>query len=652
MRDVTIINTTTYRYYRINVTATNGSYGLSFSEIEMMGDFVNTAPVANNIEVTTDEDVAVNITLTGTDIDGDYLTYSIQTQPTNGTAEILEANFTVYTPNADWFGVDSFTYKANDGELDSEIATVTITVNAVNDFPVVQSIANQEMACGDTLIIPVVATDVDGDMLVYSTFSSGDFLTANFEYFSSDLILISSTGINDVATVNVIVSDGYLYSMISFGVTLACPNFPIADDISIETDEDVFVEITLTGSDADGDDLTFTIVEEPTNGVAINEGGVVQYTPDTDWFGVDTFTYVANDGAVYSAPATVTITVNAVNDAPVAGTIADIDLFIAQIADVDIAVFTDVDGDTLTYSTVTSDSTIATVTRVNAVAIVTAAGFGTATITVTADDGNGGTATTAFAVTVLFIMGDSNFDGLVNVQDVILAINFALGIQTPTEDQFTVSDMNIDGTINIQDIILVVNTALGVVVAKSEESGTATITIQGDKVSIASETEIAGVQLDLVGVEDFVSGNISFSAPAGFNTRALFVNTDGTPIPAGLLLTADGFENVENVIIADRNGNEMETTIIELPTEFGLSQNYPNPFNPTTTISYQLPVSSEIRLQIYNLQGRLVETLVSEMQDAGFYSLEWNGSDVASGVYFYRLVADGFVSSHKMVLMK
>ena len=85
----------------------------------------NTAPVADDIEITTDEDVAVAITMTGSDADGDSLTFAVVTVPVNGIYD-----GTTYTPNTDWFGVDSFTYVANDGTLDSELATVTITVNA------------------------------------------------------------------------------------------------------------------------------------------------------------------------------------------------------------------------------------------------------------------------------------------------------------------------------------------------------------------------------------------------------------------------------------------------------------------------------------------------------------------------------------------
>jgi len=99
--------------------------------------------------------------------------------------------------------------------------------------------------------------------------------------------------------------------------------------------------------------------------------------------------------------------------------------------------------------------------------------------------------------------------------------------------------------------------------------------------------------------------------------------------------------------------------ILELPTEFGLSQNYPNPFNPMTVIRYQLPVETNGRLslQIYDIQGRLVETLVDEMQDAGYYSVNFDGSDLSSGVYFYQISVEtngrlSLQETHKMVLMK
>ena len=89
-----------------------------------------------------------------------------------------------------------------------------------------------------------------------------------------------------------------------------------------------------------------------------------------------------------------------------------------------------------------------------------------------------------------------------------------------------------------------------------------------------------------------------------------------------------------------------------LPRTFELGQNYPNPFNPSTVISYQLPVASEVSLKVYDMLGREVATLVSGRQEAGRYSVSFNAASLSSGVYFYRLQAGAFVETKKMMLVK
>lgn len=94
-----------------------------------------------------------------------------------------------------------------------------------------------------------------------------------------------------------------------------------------------------------------------------------------------------------------------------------------------------------------------------------------------------------------------------------------------------------------------------------------------------------------------------------------------------------------------------------LPTSFALSQNRPNPFNPTTTITFALPKESEVTLEVFNLLGQKVIDLVDEHLSAGTKSVEWDGRDalgreVPSGIYFYRMRAESFAETKKMVLMK
>jgi len=103
-------------------------------------------------------------------------------------------------------------------------------------------------------------------------------------------------------------------------------------------------------------------------------------------------------------------------------------------------------------------------------------------------------------------------------------------------------------------------------------------------------------------------------------------------------------------------GASVEVAISSAPQAFALLQNYPNPFNPSTVISYQLPVNSQVTLKVYNLLGQEVATLVDGVQSAGSYAATFNTASgtraLSSGVYVYRLQAGSFISMKKLVLMK
>ena len=93
-----------------------------------------------------------------------------------------------------------------------------------------------------------------------------------------------------------------------------------------------------------------------------------------------------------------------------------------------------------------------------------------------------------------------------------------------------------------------------------------------------------------------------------------------------------------------------------LPTDFALGQNYPNPFNPSTIIPYQLPAAGHVRLEVFNILGQRLATLVDAEQSAGTYTAQWDGTDAAgravgAGVYIYRLSSGGMTESRRMVLV-
>ena len=312
---------------------------------------INQAPVAQNQAVTTSEDTAKKINLIATDVDSTTLTYSIVAQPTHGSLSAVAGYRVTYTPAANYFGTDSFTFKANDGTSDSNTATVSITVTPDNDPPVAQnqSVETEE----DTAkIITLVATDVDSTTLTYSIVAQpshgslspvgGDKVvyTPAPNYFGSDSFTFKA-------------NDGTLNSnTATVTITVTAVNDPpIAQDQSVTTAEDTAKEITLVATDPDGDALTYIIVSQPQHGsLSTVSGNIVTYTPAANYFGPDGFTFKASDGSLDSNTATVTITVTAVNDPPVA---QDQAVTTAEDTAKEITlVATDVENSPLTYSIV------------------------------------------------------------------------------------------------------------------------------------------------------------------------------------------------------------------------------------------------------------------------------------------------------------
>jgi hypothetical protein len=96
----------------------------------------------------------------------------------------------------------------------------------------------------------------------------------------------------------------------------------------------------------------------------------------------------------------------------------------------------------------------------------------------------------------------------------------------------------------------------------------------------------------------------------------------------------------------------INTVSSEIPDNFRLNQNYPNPFNPSTNITYQLKTGSFVNLKVFDILGKEILTLVNQKQNAGSYSVEFSAGSIPSGVYFYRLQAEGFSDVKRMILMK
>jgi VCBS repeat-containing protein len=330
---------------------------------------VNDAPAAAADAYTTAEDTALTIAAPGvlgndTDADGSPFTAVKVTNPAHGTLTLNANGSFTYTPAANYTGSDSFTYKANDGTVDSNIVTVTFTVTPVNDAPVItgqQALTVNEDATLAIKLTDLSVTDVD------NTYPTSFSLTvqSGANYTVAGTVVTPAANYNGTLTVPVKVNDGQADSNV-YNLTLTVTpanDAPAAAADAYTTAKDTALTIAAPGvlgndTDADSNPLTAVKVTNPAYGtLTLNANGSFTYTPAANYAGSDSFTYKANDGTVDSNIVTVTITVTAGNSAPAAAadaysTAEDTALTIA--APGVLGNDTDVDGNPLTAVKVTN----------------------------------------------------------------------------------------------------------------------------------------------------------------------------------------------------------------------------------------------------------------------------------------------------------
>ncbi len=331
--------------FRVN----DGTVNSAPATVSITVTAVNDAPVANPQSLTLSEDTSVNVVLTGFDVEGSPLTYTVVTNPTNGTLTGTPPNLT-YTPAANFAGTDLFTFKVNDGTVDSAPAQVTFTVTPVNDPPVAQNSA-VGTARDTPVVITLQASDVDSSALTYIVVTGPTNGTLSGTGASRTYTPSAGYAGNDSFTFKA--NDGAADSNIAT-VTIsvgATNRAPVATPQTVTTAEDTSRAITLTGTDADGDPLTFSIVTQPTQGTITGTSPTFTYQPASNYNGPDAFTFKANDGSLDSATATVTITVTPVNDAPVANPMS---LSVAEDSTLNFTLSgSDVEGSPLSFSVTT-----------------------------------------------------------------------------------------------------------------------------------------------------------------------------------------------------------------------------------------------------------------------------------------------------------
>ncbi|AWB67163.1 hypothetical protein C2869_12270 [Saccharobesus litoralis] len=470
--------------------AGNHYAGLTTNELNFTT--ANSAPIASDDSVNTDEDNAILIDVLANDLDSEGFiqasSVAISQAPTKGSTSINTATGVItYTPNSNENGADSFTYTFADqqGSL-SNAATVSITIAAINDAPV----ANNDTAstAEDTPItVDVVADDTDIEdgkpsgalaIVVQPTNGSAEVVDGQLVYSPAEHFAGSDTIVYQVSD-----SANAKSNTATLTISVTSTNdTPVATNDSANTLEDTAVVIDVLSNDADIEDTSFassqiTIVNPPSQGSAtIDTEGTITYTPNDNVNGSDSFTYTVTDSeSATSNEATVDITIAAVNDAPIA-----VDNQVADVTEDTVYIINVLGND------IDIDSTLDT----NSVTIVEQPTQGS--VNVTSQGQIEYTPSANYNGSDLFTYTVADIEGLVsnaaNVSLTVLAVNDAPlanndGPISLDEDSFVTidvlaNDTDIDGTLDETQVTISSQPSLGTVTVNSD--GTILYTANSD----------------------------------------------------------------------------------------------------------------------------------------------------------------------------
>jgi alpha-tubulin suppressor-like RCC1 family protein len=386
-------------------------------------EVLNHVPVADPSSHSLSEFTTKAITLSGSDGNGQALTYRITTPPTRGMLSgTLPA--ATYTPTSGQGGADSFQYVVNDGIADSAPATVTVLVNDAPTAP------NRSLSTNEDTPLPLTltGTDTNGNPLSDAIISQP--MNGTLEASGANWTYRPSLNYHGPDSFTYQVNDGFVSSAtatVSLTVT-AVNDTPVAAAQSVTTAEDTALPITLTGTDVEGSTLTFAITVPPQHGTLSGTGSSRSYTPALNYNGPDSFSFTVNDGQLTSTAAVIAITVQPVNDAPVANPVA--------VTSVPNVAFTlsgiDIESSPLTFSIVTPPAS-GTLTGTSPQLVFTPAAAFTGPISFTykANDGELDSAPATITLTVL------------NVAPVVAPVTHTLDEDVPTAITLTGTDANL-----------------------------------------------------------------------------------------------------------------------------------------------------------------------------------------------------------------
>ncbi|MBW4487729.1 MAG: tandem-95 repeat protein [Trichocoleus desertorum ATA4-8-CV12] len=397
-------------------TITDGRGGNTSAVVTLNVNAINDAPIAGNDIITTNEDTSVtfsraNLLSNDSDADQDTLLITSFSQPGRGTLASSNGTLT-YTPTANFSGSDSFTYVVTDGKGSSTTATVALVVNSVQDIPVANNDAFTTSEDTELLISPsdLLRNDSDADQQQLLINSFGPALNGVVRDNGNQTFTYTpSPNFNGSDSFTYTITDGSggtATATVNVNVT-SVNDIPVANSDAVTTNEDSVALITnvLTNdTDADQDAIAIVSFTQPSSGtVDSRNNGSFNYIPNPDFNGSDSFTYTISDGRGGSTTGVVNITVNAVNDPPIAlndtaSTAEDTQVTIVNV----LANDSDIEGNTFFLTSSTSAANGQLIDQGNGTFRYTPnTNFnGSDSFTYTITDSNGGSASATVNITV------------------------------------------------------------------------------------------------------------------------------------------------------------------------------------------------------------------------------------------------------------
>jgi len=545
---------------------------------------VNDPPDAVNDSVSFNEDSAVTVFVKSndTDPDGDLTFVQSVTQGAHG-AVAMSNGLPFYTPVANYFGSDSFTYTLSDGKGGTDVATVSVTVNNIQDAPV--ALPDAATTPEDTaVVVSVLANDSDADGNTLTVFA----VTAA----AHGTVTFTAATVRYVPNANYFGPDAFTYSVndgtgrsatgVPVSITVTSVNdLPTAGNDSGSLAEDGSATLSVLGNDADPDGgaLAIASTTQGANGAVSFTASTVTYTPAANFHGTDSFAYTIGDGQGGSATATVSITVSSVNDVPVA---ANDSATTDEDAGVTVPVLgndTDLDGDTLAVTAVTQGAHGSVSFTAGGVTYAPAANYnGGDSFTYTIGDGNGGSATATVSISVAAVndspnagndsgtvaedgsvsisvlVNDSDIDGdtlavTAVTQGIHGSVSFTAGGVTFTPaanyngpDSFTYTIGDGNGGSATATVSITVSSVNDVPVAANDEATTGedagvTVSVLGNDSDLDGDTlAVTAVTQGAHGSVSFTAGGVTYTPVANYNGADSFSYTISDT--AGLTATA------------------------------------------------------------------------------------------------------------------